>query len=148
MSSKLLWKLVAGALLLMTIPVATLLFTIYRAAPQRLSKNFGQMEFSSLDWRKADSETRGKMVHSLLSKHSLNTMTRSEIVELLGPPDRNLVPENDLGYALGAQGCNERSLFGEGFTLAIFPHSATRSRLKIYPEYSFCGILKYFRSNQ
>jgi hypothetical protein len=69
---------------------------------------WGREPFDALKWRKfhpedesltpAQQDTRGRMLYSLLRDHRLGTLTRSEVEDLIGPPERD-----DGGYWIGNQ---------------------------------------------
>ena len=74
-----------------------------------------RLPFDSAEWKlpKKDSDplwpTRLRMVDHLLAKHSLTGMQRSEVVQLLGPPDDTpyFRAPNNMVYYLGP----ERGMF-------------------------------------
>lgn len=53
-----------------------------------LHPGYDPIEFSQAAWAEADDETRGHMVDSLRRAHQLMGMSESELLDLLGEPDR------------------------------------------------------------
>jgi len=70
---------------------------------------FNRIEFDREQWinweeTETTASLRWNMVHDLTTEHKLLGMTRSEVIELLGPPDDEFEIKGSIYYYLGMAG--------------------------------------------
>ena len=83
--------------------------------------------FDEVQWAEADKETRGYMVRDMLTRHQMVGMTRDEISEILGPPERDPVGLQRYCYSLGFMGRNPEMPFFMEYSLVISFDDANRA---------------------
>jgi hypothetical protein len=98
-----------------------------------LHPGYDPIEFSQAAWAEADDETRGHMVDSLRKTHELTGMSESELLGLLGKPDRadyaegenveegvaEIRPLEHARYWIGYQGFRKGAPFVFPYTLHV-----------------------------
>ncbi len=79
----------------------------------------GKENFTPQAWKSAPDEERGAMMHSFFKQHDIDTMTLSEVLQLLGQPTRYYDYDHIPAYALGG---SVKSEYGSGYMMVFIPN--------------------------
>ncbi|HXG66774.1 MAG TPA: hypothetical protein VNO70_16855 [Blastocatellia bacterium] len=89
-----------GLFLLVLWPLYSLLSSYERPSPMTFDSTAWQQKYR----QESDGPMRIRMVDDLLNRHDFRGMSRSEVVSLLGEPDKaEIFPEWDMVYWLGPE---------------------------------------------